>query len=98
MQYPFKEGEHYFTIEDNTIVESVWDDQSEELYEPTKMYFVNFLEAFYFYRFIKTDEMLRRLVGLVGELETTNDEGNDKIIKFLEKYNYFNSLPKFSLL
>jgi len=31
--YPFKHGDVYYTIEDDKIIESVWDDVSEELYD-----------------------------------------------------------------
>ena len=75
-KYPFTEGEHYFTIEDNTIVESIWDEQSEELYTDKKMYFRTQLEAFYYYRFIRTDEMLDR-PALKADLKVTKF---DKII------------------
>jgi hypothetical protein len=37
--YPFQEGEHYFTIEDGEIVESIWDSISEELHHLDKQYF-----------------------------------------------------------
>jgi len=30
--YPFTEGDTYYTIEHDTIVESVWDEESKELY------------------------------------------------------------------
>ncbi len=38
-QYPFKEGETYYTIEKDQLVKSTWDDQSEEMHEPNKQYF-----------------------------------------------------------
>lgn len=98
MQYPFEEGEHYFTIENHTIVESVWDAQSEELFDKNKMYFRTFTEAFYCYRFTRTDEMLHKLATLLGELKVDDDESNEKIIEFLSRYNYFSSTPKISLL
>ena len=90
MKYPFNEGEHYFTIEDNTIVESVWDEQSEELYTDKKIYFRTQLEAFYYYRFIRTDEMLDSAVQFIELNENSSD--------FLEGYSYFNSIPKVSNL
>ncbi len=39
--YPYKEGDTYYTIEDNRVVRSCWDDMSEEMYDddPTKEYF-----------------------------------------------------------
>jgi len=96
--YPFTEGEHYFTIEGNTVVESVWDDQSEEMYSPSKLYFRTIWEAWYFYRFTKTDDVLHNVVMLLGELKVDDDESNEKIIKFLEGYNYFNTMPKLKTL
>ena len=90
MKYPFNEGEHYFTIEDNTIVESVWDEQSEELYTDKKIYFRTQLEAFYYYRFIRTDEMLDSAVQFIELNENSSD--------FLDWYTYFNSIPKVSNL
>lgn len=37
--YPFEEGDRYFTIENGDIVESVWDDISEDLYDPNEKYY-----------------------------------------------------------
>lgn len=50
--YPFNEGDRYFTIEGDTIVESVWDEQSEELYSSDwfKMYFTSLREAVFYYQ------------------------------------------------
>lgn len=52
--YPFKEGDRYFTTEDNNIIESVWDSTSEEIYDASrgsgKMYFETAHEAFFFLR------------------------------------------------
>ena len=89
-KYPFTEGEHYFTIKDNTIVESIWDEQSEELYTDKKMYFRTQLEAFYYYRFIRTDEMLHSAVHFIGSYENSSD--------FLNGYSYFNTIPKINKL
>lgn len=36
--FPFNEGDTYFTIENGEVVESVWDDVSEELYDDRKFY------------------------------------------------------------
>ncbi len=45
--YPYKEGDTYYTIEDNRVVRSCWDDMSEEMYDddPTKEYFDTWEEA-----------------------------------------------------
>lgn len=90
MKYPFTEGERYFTIEDNTIVESVWDEQSEELYSNNKTYFKTQLEAFYYYRFVRTDDMLNSAVEFI------KSNGNGSY--FLEGYAHFNSIPRISSL
>ena len=39
--YPFKEGDTYYTIENNEVMESCWDDVSEEIYniEPVRRLF-----------------------------------------------------------
>jgi len=38
--YPFTEGDTYYTIEHDTIIESVWDEESKELYlsDSNKLY------------------------------------------------------------
>ena len=40
-KYPFKEGDDYWTIDDDQIVWSCWDDISEQLHDenPGKLYF-----------------------------------------------------------
>lgn len=39
MKYPFKEGDDYFVIEnDGSLTYSCWDDISEEMHTPSKMY------------------------------------------------------------
>lgn len=44
--YPFKEGDDYWSIEDdNKIVWSCWDDQSEDLFNPNKILFTSFEKA-----------------------------------------------------
>lgn len=41
VEYPFKEGDDYYTIEDGDVIWSCWDDVSEDLHDedPTKVYF-----------------------------------------------------------
>lgn len=43
--YPFNEGDIYYTIEDGVMVESVWDDVSEDLYSPHDKYYSSIHEA-----------------------------------------------------
>lgn len=72
IMYPFREGDRYFTIEDNRIIESVWDDVSEEIYDASrgsgKMYFDTAHEAFlhlrlthYGYMLSATEDALRQI-------------------------------------
>jgi hypothetical protein len=46
-QYPFNEGFDYWTIENNKVIWSSWDDVSEELHDanPNKVYFKTEEEA-----------------------------------------------------
>lgn len=43
--YPFKEGDDYWTIEDGVVVYSCWDEQSEEMFNPYKIYFTSESDA-----------------------------------------------------
>ena len=43
--YPFEEGDLYYTLENNIVVESVWDYQSEEMHDELKMYYDTLHEA-----------------------------------------------------
>lgn len=45
VKYPFSEGEQYFTIENGIIVESVWDNVSEELHDSHIKYYSTLEEA-----------------------------------------------------
>ena len=45
VKYPFSEGEQYFTIENGVIVESVWDNVSEELHDSHIKYYTTLEEA-----------------------------------------------------
>jgi hypothetical protein len=58
MSYPFEEGQHYFTIEDDAIVESVWDYISEDLHHPGKQYFASLDEAEQSFPTIKIKHLL----------------------------------------
>ena len=46
-KYPFNEGDDYYTIEDDIVIWSCWDDESEELHDenPSKQYFKTKKEA-----------------------------------------------------
>ena len=43
--YPFKEGDEYWTIEDGAVMWSCWDDISEEMFNPYKIYFTSESDA-----------------------------------------------------
>lgn len=84
--YPFQEGETYYTIEGNNVVQSFWDDQSEELFDSNKMYFATLNEAIYFYKYERNRDMLHSVITLVD-----NEH-------FLEGFEYFNDEPNLSLI
>lgn len=46
--YPFNEGDTYYTIEHDTIVESVWDEESKELYLSNGNRIYNYSDQQYF--------------------------------------------------
>ena len=46
--YPFNEGDIYYTIEYDTIVESVWDEESKELYLSNSNRIFNYSDQQYF--------------------------------------------------
>lgn len=46
--YPFSEGDTYYTIEHDTIVESVWDEESKELYLSNGNRIFNYSDQQYF--------------------------------------------------
>jgi hypothetical protein len=86
MNYPFNEGDTYYTINGNCIVQSYWDDQSEELFDVNKMYFATLNEAIYFYKYQRNRDMLNSAVNLIDDKD------------FFEGFEYFNDEPKLSLI
>jgi len=94
MKYPFEEGEQYFTIETNDVVESVWDAQSEELYNKDKMYFKTMNEAIFYHQYRKTLSMLIHAVSIIEVECPTSEHGGE----FLERYERFNPKPKLRLI
>jgi hypothetical protein len=48
LSYPFSEGDTYYTIEYDTIIESVWDEGSEELYLINSNNIYNYSDQQYF--------------------------------------------------
>lgn len=46
--YPFSEGDTYYTIEHDTIVESVWDEESKEIYLSNCNKIYNYSDKRYF--------------------------------------------------
>ena len=51
-EYPFSEGDDYYTIEDGEVIWSCWDDVSEEMHDenPNKQYFTKSKDAVQFIR------------------------------------------------
>lgn len=60
MNYPFHEGDTYYTIDSKGVIESTWDYVSEELYDidPERMYFATFEEATAHYNKINNNQTL----------------------------------------
>ena len=48
LNYPFSEGDTYYTIEHDTIVESVWDEVSKEIYLSNANKIFNYSDQQYF--------------------------------------------------
>jgi biopolymer transport protein ExbD len=44
-KYPFNEGEDYYIIENNSVIWSCWDDQSEEIHTDAKVYYNTVINA-----------------------------------------------------
>jgi hypothetical protein len=94
-EYPFEEGDKYFTIEGNTVVESCWDCQSEEMHDenPNRTYFKTVDEASMYYQLKRTREMLSSVMSYVED-----NQESPSAKDLVEAYNYFNHHPKFSLI
>jgi hypothetical protein len=96
IQYPFNEGDRYYTIEGDIVVESVWDYPSDELYnrEIFGPLFSTKNEARLHYKSHKLRETLHNVIELMI------DQHNPSlgIQLFLATYNDSASEPKYSLI
>jgi len=92
-KYPFNEGDRYFTIDGNTIVESVWDEQSEELYETDTLYFVTLIEALNYYKYKKA---LSFMVKAMSFIESRKPSA--RRTEMIEEFQKFNPIPNLSRL
>lgn len=47
VEYPFQEGDEYYTVEDGVVVRSCWDGVSEEIYDenPSQTYYETYESA-----------------------------------------------------
>jgi hypothetical protein len=100
--YPFKEGDDYYTIVGGDIVCSCWDDVSEEEYTPDKKYFSSEEEARKFINkelFPKLVTILKDIQDDVKDYQTENGIGMmddiqwqqllvERIIASVESFNY----------
>lgn len=91
IKYPFQEGDDYFTIHGDLIVQSCWDDQSEEMFDPNGSYFETLNEAIYYYKYERNRDMLHSVISFVESL------GSDDSKDLLEGFDYFNDNPKINL-
>ena len=98
IQYPFNEGDRYYTIEGDIVVESVWDYQSEELYNREISVcgplFSTKNEARLHYKSHKLRETLHNVI----ELMIDQQNPSLGIQLFLATYNDSASEPKYSLI
>jgi hypothetical protein len=81
-KYPFNEGDRYFTVEGKDVIESVWDDVSEEAYDETKRYYSSL------------DEVLQNIdfrPDNIYRLEKPNDDSVkiEEAKQFLKSKGYF---------
>jgi len=92
-KYPFEEGDNYYTIDGNVIIESCWDDQSEELFDenPNRLYFATLNEAIFYYKYERNRDMLQSVISFIESLESNESK------ELLEGFVYFNDEPKVSL-
>jgi hypothetical protein len=96
IQYPFNEGDRYYTIEGDIVVESIWDCQSEEMYdnEICGPLFSTKNEARLHYKSHKLRETLHNVI----ELMIDQQNPSLGIQLFLATYNDSASEPKYSLI
>jgi hypothetical protein len=98
-KYPFQEGDQYFTIEGDSVVQSVWDAQSEELYSISKSYFSTIQEAVYFYKMKQMQIMLTKSIECISNLDCDDEESNRERDRLLSDYYRLDVNPKsFSLI
>lgn len=97
-KYPFEEGDIYFTIEGESVVQSVWDTQSEELYSISKMYFGTIKEAVFFYQMKQMQAMLTKSIECISNFDC-DEESYQERDRLLHDYYRLDVNPKtFSLL
>jgi len=92
-RFPFEEGEHYFTIDGNTIVESVWDAQSEELHEQDSLYFATLKEALYYYQYSRALSFMVKAMSFVESRKPSA-----RRTEMIEDFQKFNPIPNLSAL
>lgn len=92
IKYPFQEGDDYFTVHDNLIIQSCWDDQSEEMFDPNGLYFATLNEAIFYYKYERNRDMLESVISFIELL------GSDDSNHLLEGFACFNDDPKLSLI
>lgn len=78
--YPFKEGSDYYTIENGEVVESCWDDVSEDIHDnnPNKIYFKTKEEA---ENVLKNSKPMNNIISEYIEAVTNRSEivGDDRL-------------------
>jgi hypothetical protein len=92
-KYPFQEGDDYYTINGNNIIQSCWDDQSEELFDenPNSLLFTTLNEAIFYYKYERNRDMLQSAISLIDSIKTNESK------ELLDSLIYFKDEPKISL-
>lgn len=95
--FPFSEGDTYYTIEKGEVVESCWDDQSEEIfmanlnseYESTVSYFMDVEDAYIAMRReeVKSAKKLFMQAMKGKPYDTLDPQERTMIGDFLERFN-----------
>jgi hypothetical protein len=93
MSYPFEEGDFYFTIEGNSVVESIWDEQSEALRTPDKKYYKTLDEAIHYFQYMKALSFIVRTMSFIETRKPSKAQA-----ELLEAFRNFNPNPNIATL
>lgn len=84
-KYPFNEGDIYYTIDDDQIIESYWDQISEKLYTKDKNYFHTFIGALDYLMKNKQNKIMDDKIKSTERCVNYEYIKTDPVIKALKK-------------